>query len=336
MQAKRSIRSRLAHLRMAAEARRRNGRLPLIVVGGFLGAGKSTWLRHQLHEGRYEKHHILVNEAALTPVDNLLLGDSWRVEMLVGGCACCEGLPALIAALRRICDSATARDASGIEGLLLETSGLADPGAIAAALAADQVLARRLVLEKVIVLVDALHGHAQLCDELLARAQIEAADCLILTKSLLVDVEHLSRLAATLRLLNPTASISLTEQGVTLSLPLNDADPFPLPKASSMLEPIRPFRLDVGKEGGWIALSTWLSALLQARGDDVVRVKGVVRAPAGRLLLQSVRRTVQPPEILPEGDDFSAGPPPEDGVIVLIGRNFNGDLLERSWQRFGV
>lgn len=63
-----------------------------------------------------------------------------------------------------------------------------------------------------------------------------------------------------------------------------------------------------------------------------MRVKGVVQSPAGRLLLQSVRRVVQPPEILPEGE----GPAPEEGVIVLIGRNIDEDLLARSWARFGA
>lgn len=313
---------------------RRDGRLPLTVLGGYLGAGKSTWLRHQLHEGRYRNHHILVNEAALTPVDNLLLSNASRVEVLAGGCACCEGLPALIAALRRICDKETGHDPSGIEGILLETSGLADPGAIAAALAADQVLARRLVMDEMLVLVDALHGHAQLAGEPLARAQVEAADRLILTKPALATGDNLARLGATLRAINPEAEISAAEQGVPLALTVDDAEPYPLP-ALTDAEPIRPYRLTVGAEGGWVALSTWLSALLQARGDDVVRVKGVVRAPAGRLLLQSVRRVVQPPEILPDGDASLAGPAPEEGVIVLIGRNIDGEMLARSWERFG-
>ncbi|MCC7320758.1 MAG: GTP-binding protein [Rubellimicrobium sp.] len=320
-----------------AEGLRGDGRLALTVVGGFLGAGKSTWLRHQLHVGRFSRHHILVNEAALTPVDNLLLGGAAKVEVLAGGCACCEGLPALIAALRRICDDTTGARAGAIDGILLETSGLADPGAIAAALAADQVLARRLVVERVVVLVDALHGAAQLAAEPLARAQVEAADDLIVTKPFLAAPGMLPRLAATLRGLNPAAALVAADLGEEIHLPMTGegAEPLPLPPLAATT-PIRPYRLNVGAEGGWVALSTWLSALLQARGDDVVRVKGVVRAPAGRLLLQSVRRVVQAPEILPEGDDTLAGPAPEEGVVVLIGRNIDADLLERSWRRFGA
>ena len=322
-------------------APRSDGRLPLIVLGGFLGAGKSTWLRHQLHEGRLARHHILVNEAAETPVDNLLLGGAARITVLAGGCACCDGLPALVATLRDICDAASGAEAGQIDGILLETSGLADPGAIAAGLAADPVLVRRLAVAGTLVLVDALHGAAQLAAEPLARAQVEAADEIIIAKPVAAGPVTVGRLASTLRQMNPAASISVAEQGLPLPLPTDEGPPFDLPPLAEA-PPIRAYRLEVGQRGageatdGWVALSTWLSALLHARGDDVVRVKGVVRTPAGRLLLQSVRRVVQPPEILPDDDSALAGPAPEEGTIVLIGRNIDAATLARSWQVFGA
>lgn len=315
---------------------RSDGRLPLTILGGFLGAGKSTWLRHQLHMGRFARHHVLVNEAAETPVDNLLLAGAGRITVLAGGCACCTGLPALLSALRAICDAASGKDAGRIAGVLLETSGLADPGRIAAAIADDPVLTRRLAVAQTLVLVDGLHGAQQLATEPLARAQIEAADALILTKPAQADPVTLGRLALTLRQINPDAALSAAEQGVPVPLPVEDGlRPFDLPPLLAS-EPIQPYRLDVGHDGGWVALSTWLSALIQARGDDIVRIKGVVRTPAGRLLLQSVRRVVQPPEILPDDNDALAGPPPEEGVIVLIGRGMDADRLARSWRRFGA
>ncbi|MFC3631582.1 CobW family GTP-binding protein [Paracoccus angustae] len=315
---------------------RSDGRLPLTILGGFLGAGKSTWLRHQLHMGRFGGHHVLVNEAAETPVDNLLLAGAGRITVLAGGCACCAGLPALLAALRAICDAASGRQAGQVAGVLLETSGLADPGRIAAAIAGDPVLVRRLAVARVLVLVDGLHCGPQLATEPLARAQIEAADELILTKPMQADPVTLARLALTLRALNPAAALSAAEQGVPVPLPPEDGlMPFDLPPLGAG-EPILPYRLDVGREDGWVALSTWLSALIQARGEDIVRIKGVVRTPAGRLLLQSVRRVVQPPEILPDDNSVLAGPPPEEGVIVLIGRGMDADRLARSWRRFGT
>jgi G3E family GTPase len=87
--------------------------------------------------------------------------------------------------------------------------------------------------------------------------------------------------------------------------------------------------LALGDDIDWTAFSVWLSALLHARGDDVLRVKGVVRTPADRLLLQSVRRIVQSPEILPEQDETR-----EDDVVVVIGRGYRAEDLRRSLAHF--
>ena len=79
-------------------------RMRLTLLGGFLGSGKSTWLRHQLSQGLLPGAQLLVNEAADTPVDDLLLAGSQDVTVLAGGCACCTALADLVVALREICD----------------------------------------------------------------------------------------------------------------------------------------------------------------------------------------------------------------------------------------
>lgn len=317
------------------ESRRPSGRLPLTIVGGFLGAGKSTWLRHQLHERYFGAVHLIVNEAAETPVDNLLLGKAERISVLAGGCACCDGREALIMALRAICGDQDASDGLGIDRILLETSGLADPGAIARAVSEDAMLARRLVVEDVIVLVDALHGPAQLARESLGLRQVEVAGRIVVTKPRSVPTAQIARLTATLRHLNPAAPIEGAERGAALELPaLPDAEPYDLPEINDRApEPIRPYRLDISDGGDWASFSVWLSALLAARGDDIMRVKGVVTSPDGRLLLQSVHKVVQPPEILPAPEDGSAGPAPEDDIIILIGRGMDQTTLARSWRK---
>lgn len=310
---------------------RSDGRLPLTIVGGFLGAGKSTWLRHQLYARRFGRVHVLVNEAAELPVDDLLLGRADRLDVLAGGCACCTGRKALIAALRRICDDASGAGAGKIEALVLETSGLADPAAIARALQDDPVLVRRVVLASTIVLVDAKAVLDQLAGEPLARQQIEAADELIITKAGETDRLHLSRLVATLRRLAPAAAVSFAEFGVAVDHEIDpEAAPHDLPQPAEAAGPIQAHRLDAHSAGGWWALSAWLSALLFARGDQIVRVKGVISTPAGRLLLQSVRHHVQPPEILPDTAQGEQG----DDFIVLIGRDIDEARMQRSWETF--
>jgi len=313
----------------------------LTIVSGFLGAGKSSWLRHQLHERRFGHAYVVINEAAQIPVDNLLLHGATHVALLTGGCACCQQIGALRELLRQICQLYdVGRESSSptlpFTEILLETSGLADPGNIAAIIEQDPLLVRRLVIKELIVLIDALHGRSQLETEMLVRRQIGAAQRLIITKPLLVCEQDLSRLAATLRFLNPLAGVEAAEIGLPYPLPMESkAVAYDLPVLGADDMPITSFSLDLGGAGEWAGLSVWLSALLAARGDDIVRVKGVVATPVGRLLLQSVRHIVQAPEILPEvkaSDEIEAA----DNHLVLLGRGLNETLLERSWRRFAL
>lgn len=317
------------------EVSRRDGRLRLTIIGGFLGAGKSTWLRHQLHERYFGPVHLLVNEAAETSVDDLLLGGAEKVEVLAGGCACCEGRNALVAALHRICENQDSAKGETLGGVLLETSGLADPAMIAKILLTDPVLVRRFVVDEVIVLVDGMNGPLQLAQEYLGRRQIEASGRIIVTKIHGTPTSQLARLVKTLRVLNPAADIEGAELGVRWELP-SDAgvQPYELPVLPAFSEPIQSYRLDVSRDGGWAGLTVWLSALLAARGDQIVRVKGVIESPAGRLLLQSVHRVVQPPEILPAPPATSVGAKLENNFIVLLGRGMDEKALNRSWAKF--
>jgi G3E family GTPase len=310
-----------------------DGRIRLTVLGGYLGSGKTTWLRHQLHEGHFNRALVIVNEAAETPVDDALLGQSNRLEVLSGGCVCCTAKQDLIDLLRRICDERSKAGQGGgrLSQIILETSGLADPGPIVEAIRSDPVLVHHILVSEVIVVVDALHGLSQLRTEPLGRRQIDVADRLIITKADAADEASLRTLIATLKQINPGAVISGAVKGVEHPLPDSaGVEAEPLPDLSGEARPpVSPTRLYLDETIDWSAFTVWLSALLHARGDDIVRVKGVVRTPAGRLLLQTVRKIVQSPEILPEQADQR-----EDNMIVLIGRGYTESQLKRSLQYF--
>lgn len=311
-------------------------RLRLTILGGYLGSGKTTWLRHQLHTGAFgPRVHVIVNEAAETPVDDALLARAAGMSLLSGGCCCCIGRAALMQELHRLCDLRTqvSADRPRLERIVLETSGLADPGAIVAAIQDDPVLINHIVVDETIVAVDALHGLAQLATEPLGRRQVEAADRLVLTKTDACDPAALTTLRATLAVVNGHAPISAAVLGETVALPPLPADAPPaalppLPEEDAR-GPIMPTQVQIPPDLDWSAFTLWLSALLHARGDDLVRVKGVVRTPAGRLLLQTVRKVVQSPEILPEQTDHRT-----DNVIVFIGRGYRPEDLGRSMRRF--
>lgn len=311
-------------------------RLRLTLLGGYLGSGKTTWLRHQLHVGGFgPRVHVVVNEAAETPVDDALLVGADGITLLAGGCCCCSGKAELIAALRGLCDdrSRVSANAVRLERIVLETSGLADPAAIVAAIQNDPVLVNHIVVGETIVAVDALHALAQLATEPLGRRQVGAADRIVLTKTEACPEAAVATLRATLATLNGHATVSAAELGEEKPLPELPAGA----KAAALADltgddargPIQPTHVVLPDDLDWSAFTLWLSALLHARGDDLVRVKGVVRTPAGRLLLQTVRKVVQSPEILPAQTDSRS-----DNSIVFIGRGYRPEDLGRSLSRF--
>ena len=311
----------------------RDGRVRMTVLGGYLGSGKTTWLRHQLHHGQFKDTFVIVNEAAETPVDEAVLGDAQKLAVLAGGCVCCQARSELVSLLREVCDARSRLDSSGerLQRIVLETSGLADPGPIVEAVKGDSVLVHHIIVSEIIVAVDALNALKQLRSEPLGRAQIEVADRLVVTKTDVAGETALVRLLATLRRLNPGAAISGAARGSVVGLPAwdgADAEPLPEPPADAGRSPIFATSLVLDPTIDWTAFSVWLSALLHARGDDVLRVKGVARTPAGRLLLQSVRKTVQSPEKLPEQSDR------KDNVMVVIGRGYRAADLSRSLEYF--
>jgi G3E family GTPase len=310
----------------------------LTVLGGFLGSGKTTWLRHQLHAGMFQSAYVIVNEAAETPVDDALLQGSSMLSVLAGGCACCVGKADLISLLRKICDDRSKQDSSSerLQRIILETSGLADPAPIVEAIRSDPVLVHHIIVSEILVTVDALHGLSQLRSELLGRRQIEIADCLMITKLDEPTGFDLKRLLATLRVLNPGAEMLGAVKGTEVSLPAFDhaeAENLAALLADADVPPIFPSRLVIDQTIDWTAFCVWLSALLHARGNDVLRVKGVVKTPAGRLLIQTVRNIVQSPEILPEQ---SEGQSREDNIIVVIGRGYQADDLRHSLDYFAA
>ena len=313
-----------------------DGRIRMTVLGGYLGSGKTTWLRHQLHHGQLEDALVILNEAAETPVDGAVLGDVQEFVMLAGGCACCQARSEMVRLMREICDARSRLDSRGdrLQHIVPETSGLADPGPIIEAVKGDPVLVHHIVASEIIVVVDALNALEQLRTEPLGRAQIEVADRLVVAKIDAAPAEPaLIRLLATLRRLNPLAKISGAARGSAVSLPkYDDADPVPLaePAKEDARPPIFATTLVLDSTIDWTAFSIWLSALLHARGDDVLRVKGVARTPAGRLLVQSVRKVVQSPEILPEQNERS------DNAMVVIGRGYRAEDLRRSLRYFAA
>ncbi len=314
-------------------------RLRLTILGGFLGAGKSTWLRHQLFVNVYSYPHVIVNEVANHAVDQTLLEGARELDVLAGGCVCCDQKSEMLALLHRICNarSRNQTDHSTSRQLIFEMSGVADPAQVMATIQNDPILTRHIVLEEIIVVVDALHGLVQLQSEVLARRQIEAADRILVTKTDASTPMDIGILLATLRQINPGLALSASSFGVEIPMP--DAAPSvsaTLPDLDGVAgEPLTSMSLTLDamdtENSGWVGFSVWLSAMLHIHGDHMVRVKGIVDTPRGRLLLQSVRKVMQAPETLTDGAANTT-----DNTIVLIGRGLDPERIRKSLKHFAA
>ncbi len=319
-----------------------DNRLDIVLLSGYLGSGKTTWLRHALFTKAYGNAQVFTQEAAQQPVDDLLLGEAMSVTVLTGTAGTPRGKEELISALLEVAESRTNGRSSDLSiaqpdtlipnTLIIETSGLADPEEIIVAIKEHPILIYHFALQETIIMVDALHFHVALKNDALCRQQILAADRVVIAKSEEVPVQSLANLVSTLRKINSAAPISLSAFGVESPVP---ALPAPTEIYESILAnvgtPTTVVSLPIPKEVDWVEFTVWLSALLHARGDTILRVKGVLNTDEGALLLQSVRKVMQQPEVLPPEKSDS-----RPGDIVFIGEGMNQEALLTSLSSFLV
>jgi G3E family GTPase len=315
---------------MAAE-----GRLPVELVGGFLGSGKTTLLRRRYAGDAGARAAVIVNEFGEIPLDQRMAETTGAsIRVIAGGCVCCDRREELVQVLREVVSDWD----RGVDTdrVVIETSGVADPGPVVAAVAADPMLRHRCRVERVTVTVDAQAGEAELGFPPELRRQIAMADELVLTKADLVSGETLERLAEGLRALGSPAPIGVAVDGRLMpepSWPALDsgvspaADPAadPAPHADSFAA----VSISTAEPLDWDAFAVWLSMLLQARGDDVPRMKGIASvAGASPVAINSVGRTVHPPEHL------AADAAADRTELVFVTRGVRAGLLERSLAAF--
>jgi G3E family GTPase len=184
-----------------------DARIPVTVLTGYLGAGKTTLLNRILGEDHGRRYAVIVNEFGEIGIDGELItsGDEELFEMN-NGCICCTVRGDLIRTLHGLLRGGPA-GAKPFDAIIVETTGLADPGPVAQTFFADPVLQERLVLDSITTVVDARHIAARLDDSREAAEQIAFADQIVLNKTDLAGEEQLTAVEARLRRINPLAPI---------------------------------------------------------------------------------------------------------------------------------
>ena len=188
--------------------------IPSTILTGFLGAGKTTLLKRILQEDHGLKIAVIENEFGQENIDNDILvehSDEQIVEMN-NGCICCTVRGDLIVALTKL---AQQRDAGKIafDRIVIETTGLANPGPVAQTFFVDEEVASHYLLDAVVTVVDARHAMMQLDEHEEAQRQVGFADKILISKTDLVEPAALDVLTARLKRINPRAPISRSDFG---------------------------------------------------------------------------------------------------------------------------
>lgn len=297
----------------------RGSRTPVIVVTGFLGSGKTTLIRRFLDSADGNGTAIIVNEFGEVGIDHVILRGGAEATVLLGnGCLCCALRSDLEVTLRELlADAATGRIPS-FRRVIVETSGLAEPGPILQTFAADAGMARMFHVDAVLTLVDAVNGADAIEHAPEARRQIALADRLVLTKTDLAGdtVRLLERLCR----LNPLAEVVTAQNGVAAG-GLWAAAAIPAYPGAGMAPvhsaDVGSFVLRFDAPVSWSRLAAALDVLMQLRGADLLRIKGLlaIEGCRGPVVVQAVQHVIHSPMELDDwpGDD-------RKGRLVFITR----------------
>jgi G3E family GTPase len=316
--------------------------VPVTILTGFLGSGKTTLLNYILTERHGHRIAVIENEFGEVNIDaGLVLTSEERIYEFTNGCICCVG--AVRSDLVKILRELMARREK-FDHILVETSGLADPQPVAATFFVDDAVARQVTLDGIVTLVDAKHIGQHLDDPSLhghdnqAVDQIVTADRIIVNKVDLVDEAGAAAVEARVRGLNATAEIIRSSYAKVALDRILGIGAFDL--AHTMA--VEPGFLDdrhhahshdpavesiaVVHDARYdrMRLALFLERLLDTRGDDLFRVKGIV-ALAGdhrRCVLQAVHRIMELRPANPWGTERPTS------KIVFIGRNLDRAPIE--------
>jgi G3E family GTPase len=330
------------------------GRIPIVLITGFLGSGKTTLLGKLLRHPGMDRAAVIINELGDIAIDHqLVAASSEQMTLLGNGCLCCTVRTDLQETLRELFIKRRAGEVIDFDRVFVETTGLADPVPVLHSFQSDGLLGAQYRLDGVVTVVDAVNGMGQLDSMPEAVKQAAVADRIVLSKTDLAALEVTKELNSRLKTLNPYVSITSAIQGeidpallVNLGpgsakvLPaeldrwLGDGDTYLGKKLKGNHDAaIRAFSLRFEQPFTWDSLNAALQTLTALRGPDLLRVKGVVNVTGepGPVILQAAQHVIHPPVTLESWRDAD-----RSTRIVFITRNITRESVASLFTAVGA
>lgn len=312
---------------------------PVTVLTGYLGAGKTTLLNRILTEPHGKKFAVIVNEFGEVGIDNDLIVESDEdVFEMNNGCICCTVRGDLIRIIEGLM-----RRRDRFDGILIETTGLADPAPVAQTFFVDEDVRAKTRLDSIITVVDAKHLLGEIDQAHEAQEQLAFADTIILNKTDLVNDAELAAVEDRIRRINPAASIIRSERCNVEIASLLDRKAFDLDRILEV-EPdflyethehehddhVTSFSLVEHEPMEPNLFLNWMQETIQVFGLDMLRMKGIISFSG-----DDERFVVQAVHMLLEGAHQRAWKENEERVtrLVFIGRNLPKEIISAGFQK---
>lgn len=338
-------------------------RIPVSVLTGFLGSGKTTALAHLARTGALERTLVLVNEFGEVGLDHQLLTriDDDTLVAMDSGCICCTIRRDLAETLAKAPGRYSRGGECWFDRVVIETTGIADPAPILQTLLSEPAVLTRYRLARVLTTVDAVNGAGTLAEYEEARKQVAVADRLLLTKSDLADAAAREALLEALARHAPSVPVSAVVNGDIPAAWLVSGDAWEVTNRPAEIASVTeaPAKSDAEHDDhhhheqqdpsrhGRVhasnlvfeepvdpkAFEACLEGLLLLRGSDLLRIKGIINV-AGMdqpMVIHGVQHVFHPPQVLeawPDDDRRTR--------VVMITRDLDQALLKQCFARFGL